>query len=104
MAMCSFEAWELGEKPVATSSATNMEVLHWFFRDNKWRASSLAQRQQLVDLLQEARLVVQEESPSDQASVPEVRYIVEQARKGFITGSSKAEQAHLITSWIGRLT
>ena len=61
---------------------------------------SPAQRQQVIALMREARLIVQE-FPSDQLEVPEVKLLVRKAQESF--PSSKVEQVQVITSWISRL-
>lgn len=96
--MAIFEARELGCSEM--TPPTNMEAIHWFFKEGRWRYMSPAQRQQIIALMQEARLIVQE-FPSDQLEVPEVKQLVRKAQESF--PSSKVEQTQLITYWISRL-
>ena len=96
--MAAFEAKELGCSEI--TPPTNLEAIHWFFKEGKWRYMSPTQRQQVITLMQEARLIVQG-FPSDQSEVPEVRLLVGRAQSSF--PSSKVEQTQLITFWISRL-
>lgn len=96
--MAAFEAKELGCSEIAPP--TNLEAIHWFFKEGKWRYMSPPQKQQVIILMQEARLIVQD-FPSDQAEVVEVKMLVKKARESF--PSSKVEQVQLITYWISRL-
>lgn len=96
--MAAFEARELGCS--AVTPPTNLEAIHWFFREGKWRYVSPPQRQQIIGIMQEARLIVQG-FPSDQGETPEVKLLVRKAGETF--PSSKVEQVQVITSWISRL-
>ncbi len=96
--MAAFEAKELGCS--AVTPPTNLEAIHWFFKEGRWRYMSPAQRQQIIDIMREARLIVQG-FPSDQGETPEVKLLVRKAGETF--PSSKVEQVKVITSWISRL-
>ncbi len=96
--MAIFEARELGCSEV--SSPTNLEAIHWFFKEGKWRHLSHTQKGEITVLMQEARLIVQE-FPSDQSEAVEVKMLVKKAQESF--PSSRIEQVQVITSWLGRL-
>lgn len=96
--MAPFQAREIGRSEL--SPPTNLEAIHWFFREGKWRYLSALQKQQIIGFMKEARLIVQD-FPSDQDEVVEVKLVVGKAQGSF--PSSVVEQVKLISSWISRL-